>query len=93
MASDYLTSSDAQLSSYINFSDLAIPTHSCDAQRKKIRLILSVLASLSTTMTISTSLVGYLALSSGYEQHVVDAFQTVGINLAPEPVPCLYTFA
>ena len=52
-----------------------------------------MLASLSTTMTISTSLVGYLALSSGYEQHVADAFQTVGINLAPEPVPCLYTFA
>jgi hypothetical protein len=52
-----------------------------------------------TTVTISTGLlsgapeVGYLALSSGYEQHVVDALQTTGINLTSKQVPCLYIYA
>jgi hypothetical protein len=37
--------------------------------------------------------VGYPALPSGYEKHFVEALQTLGIDLASEPVPCLSTFA
>lgn len=37
--------------------------------------------------------VGYPALSSGYEKHFVEAIQTLGINLASEPVPCFSSFA
>ena len=37
--------------------------------------------------------VGYPALTSGYEKHFVEALQTLGTNLASEPVPCLSTFA
>jgi hypothetical protein len=50
-------------------------------------------------MTMSTQLlsgpleVGYPALSSGYEKHFVEALQTLGTNLASEPVTCLSTFA
>ncbi len=37
--------------------------------------------------------VGYPALSSNYEKHFVEALQTLGTNLASEPVRCLSTFA
>ena len=37
--------------------------------------------------------VGYPSLPSGYEKHFVEALQTLGTNLASEPVPCLSTFA
>jgi hypothetical protein len=37
--------------------------------------------------------VGYPVLSSGYEKHFVEALQSLGTNLASEPVPCLSTFA
>jgi len=37
--------------------------------------------------------VGYPTLLSGYERPVVEALQTLGINLASEPVSCLYAFA
>ncbi len=37
--------------------------------------------------------VGYSALSSGFEKPFVEALQMLGINLAPEPVLCPYTFA
>jgi hypothetical protein len=37
--------------------------------------------------------VGYPALSSGYEKPFVEALQKLGINIASEPVPYLFTFA
>ena len=37
--------------------------------------------------------VGYTALQSGYEKHLLESLQTLGINLASEPVPSLHTFA
>jgi hypothetical protein len=55
-------------------------------------VILIIHTTMSTELLPGPLEVGYPALSSGFEKHFVEALQTLGVNLASEPVLCLFIF-